>query len=150
MNLAAGNGWGGSANPNLRPKRRSSLSYMIPLAIVKTYRFIPPSIRALWSFGTSSSHLALASPSWTSLLYHGTPKFSGKDGTWDQVTKFGTDTYNTGWPEGTPGTSMKVFKMFVKGWMLLPFMLLLPDWGGAPGWGPSSSVRSPDLPPIGW
>jgi hypothetical protein len=81
MNLAAGNGWGGSANPNLRPKRRSSLSYMIPLAIVKTYRFIPPSIRALWSFGTSSSHLALASPSWTSLLYHGTPKFSGKDGT---------------------------------------------------------------------
>jgi hypothetical protein len=45
----------------------------IPLAIIKTYRFIPPSVRSLWSFGGSTSHLALASPTWGTLWRHGRP-----------------------------------------------------------------------------
>jgi hypothetical protein len=136
----------------------------IPLAIIKTYRLIPAEKRSLWSFGTSNSHLALASPSWTSLLHYGTPHFSlgkidpgwdspqppypggrvekDKDGTWDQVTKFSTNTYDSGWPSGASTRSfLGVFKSFCFGWfkmtVLLPFVLM-----GAvdPGWSPGSYV----------
>lgn len=32
---------------------------MIPLVIITAYRLIPARVRSLWSFGSSSSHLAL-------------------------------------------------------------------------------------------
>lgn len=47
---------------------------MIPRMIILTYRLIPARVRSLWSLGTSSSHLALASPSWGSIWqYAGAP-----------------------------------------------------------------------------
>lgn len=39
----------------------------MPRFIILVYRLIPVRLRALWSGGTSSSHLALASPSWASI-----------------------------------------------------------------------------------
>ena len=78
----------------------------IPLIVIKTYRLIPNNIRGKWSFGTSSSHLALETPTWTSLFHYATPKL---------------DTYRTGWPEGTPGSSLSLMNMnvmnaYANGW----------------------------------
>lgn len=42
----------------------SFLTRTLPLAITLAYRLIPARVRALWSLGSSSSHLVLASPSW--------------------------------------------------------------------------------------
>ena len=35
--------------------------------IILAYRMIPPRLRRVWSFGSSSSHLALADPGWASI-----------------------------------------------------------------------------------
>lgn len=54
----------------------------IPLVIVRTYRLIPARIRRVWSGGVSTSHLALASPSWSSLWEHGRINLQGPDALW--------------------------------------------------------------------
>ena len=54
----------------------------IPLAIILAYRLIPARIRHIWSFGTSSSHLALAHPSWRALGHYSRFKLASPDGGW--------------------------------------------------------------------
>lgn len=75
-------------------KAKKLLKYGVPLGIIVGYRLIPEKVRSKWSAGTSSSHLALKEPSWLALFRYGAPRI-------------GLDSYRTGWPEGTPGSSLK-------------------------------------------
>jgi hypothetical protein len=153
MNVEGGNGWGAPANPPPFTRPRGSLGSLwftgVPLGIIKTYRFIPTNTRSLWSFGTSSSHLAMASPSWTSLMHYGTPRL-GVDKIapgWDSpppVYPGGrAKASSTGWDTFPPTPSPPmVFKMFIVGWfklfMIIPLAILGIDWGGGEGgWGAS-------------
>lgn len=60
---------------------------MIPILIVKAYRLIPAPIRRIWSFGLSTSHLALAAIAmsdtpWRTLLQWGMPQFTSIGVAW--------------------------------------------------------------------
>jgi hypothetical protein len=126
-------GW--DSPPPPYPGGRTSLfSTTVPLGIIKTYRFIPPNVRSLWSFGSSNSHLALASPSWTSLFHYGTPRFG--NGGWDDYP-------------AVPGT--QAFKSFTLGWlklgMVIPLLVLSDGWSGDKVvWGGDSESRMADGP----